>query len=100
MYRFTTRESAQERSGQVQQAADNLNSISGLISDIRHLNTQMDSAAHEQSTVTESISQNISRITELADTTSNDAQRTEAVSDELVQLAHQLEELINRFKLS
>ncbi|MEO5342463.1 MAG: methyl-accepting chemotaxis protein [Gammaproteobacteria bacterium SHHR-1] len=95
----TARQSAQERSEQVQQAVNNLNTISGIVGDIRQLNTQMDHAAQEQFSVTESISYNITHIAQLADNTAEDASRTSRVSEELARLSHQLNNLIEQFKL-
>ncbi|MBF0256843.1 MAG: HAMP domain-containing protein [Gammaproteobacteria bacterium] len=95
----TARKSAQERSEQVQQAVTNLSTISGIVTDIRQLNTQMDVAAQEQFAVTESISHNISHIARLADNTAEDASRTSSVSEELARLASQLNHLIGQFKL-
>jgi methyl-accepting chemotaxis protein len=95
----TARQSAQQRSEQVQQAVSNLNTISGIVADIRQLNTQMDHAAQEQFAVTESISHNITHIAQLADNTAEDASRTSRVSEELARLSHQLNSLIEQFKL-
>jgi methyl-accepting chemotaxis protein len=95
----TARQSAKSRSDQVQQAAENLNTISGVVTDIRQLNTQMDTAAEEQCRVTESINQNITQIARLADHTSEDAVRTASSTEAMLKLAHDLNEMINRFKL-
>jgi methyl-accepting chemotaxis protein len=95
----TARKSAERRSEQVGQAVTSLASISAIVGEIRQLNSQMDIAAQEQCQVTENISHNVSHIAQLADHTSEDAKRTALVSEELLELANRLSNLVNRFKL-
>src|SRR5690606_33181071 len=66
---------------------------------INDMNTQIATAAEAQSAVAEEINRNVTTISVIADTTSNDAQQTSQISEELVRLAAELNRLVGQFKL-
>lgn len=83
----------------VAKAAQSLTVIAGEVGTINDMNTQIATAAEEQSAVAEEINRNITTISMIADTTSTDAQQTARISDELVHLAAELNRLVSQFKL-
>ncbi|WP_312450169.1 methyl-accepting chemotaxis protein [Stutzerimonas nitrititolerans] len=83
----------------VAKAAQSLTVIAGEVGNINDMNTQIATAAEEQSAVAEEINRNITTISMIADTTSTDAQQTARISDELVQLAAELNRLVSQFRL-
>ncbi|MCB1923684.1 MAG: methyl-accepting chemotaxis protein [Gammaproteobacteria bacterium] len=91
------KQSAEQRREQVEIADSGLTLIAERVSHIRELNAQMASAASEQSVVTENVGRNVVNISQLAERTSADAEQATAVSDELLRLSRQLEELVKRF---
>ncbi len=90
--------SADQGVARVQDAVVALNDIVQNVEQISALNTQMATAAEEQSYVAEEINRNIIDITHIADSTADDAGQTTRVSETLVQLANQLESLVQKFK--
>jgi methyl-accepting chemotaxis protein len=83
----------------VAKAAQSLNVIAGEVSTISAMNLQIATAAEQQSAVAEEINRNITTISDIADTTSTDASETSQISDELVRLAVNLNQLVGRFRL-
>jgi methyl-accepting chemotaxis protein len=63
------------------------------------MNTQIASAAEEQSATTEEMNKNIININQLADETANSAAQSTAASDELSRLATDLQNLVSQFKI-
>jgi len=92
------KESAEQRRSQVETADAGLNRIAENVSHIRELNTQMSFAATEQSTVTEDVGRNVINISQLSDRTATDAEQTTSVSNSLLQLSEQLEQLVKKFR--
>ncbi|OYW91593.1 MAG: methyl-accepting chemotaxis protein, partial [Pseudomonadales bacterium 32-61-5] len=86
-------------SDSVAKVAQSLNVIAGEVGTINDMNTQIATAAEEQSAVAEEINRNITTISVIADTTSTDAQQTSQISEELVRLAAELNRLVSQFKL-
>ncbi|RJQ48484.1 MAG: methyl-accepting chemotaxis protein, partial [Gammaproteobacteria bacterium] len=68
-------------------------------STITDMNTQIASAAEEQSAVAEEINRNIVSISQVASQASNGSQQTAAASGQLAQLAAQLQSVVGRFKV-
>ncbi|WP_003293808.1 methyl-accepting chemotaxis protein [Stutzerimonas stutzeri] len=83
----------------VEKAAQSLGLIADEVGTINEMNTQIATAAEQQSAVAEEINRNISTISMIADTTSADATQTSQISDELVRLATELNRLVGQFKL-
>lgn len=90
---------AHSGSDSVAKVAQSLNVIAGEVGTINDMNTQIATAAEEQSAVAEEINRNITTISVIADTTSTDAEQTSQISDELVRLAAELNRLVSQFKL-
>lgn len=86
-------------SDSVAKVAQSLNVIASEVGTINDMNTQIATAAEEQSAVAEEINRNITTISVIADTTSTDAQQTSQISEELVRLAAELNRLVSQFKL-
>ncbi len=92
------KQSAEHRREQVQSADEGLIVIADRVTQIRELNSEMAAAADGQSSLAEHVGQSVNNISRLADRTSQDAEQTNASSDELVVLAKELMDLVNRFK--
>ncbi|WP_455209880.1 methyl-accepting chemotaxis protein, partial [Kaarinaea lacus] len=82
---------------QAEQAGQALDAITNAINAINDMNTQIASAAEEQSVVAEEINRNVVTIAEVADETAVSAQKTTDTSGELAALAMELHELISQF---
>ena len=93
------RDTAAQHSRQLEESVDGLDHIVEKVGDIRQLNGQMAQAAQQQSDLTRDVGQRVGKISEVAGRTATDAVETRAVSEELVTLARELNELVNRFKL-
>lgn len=94
-----SRVKAQESEEQVEAAAESLGMIAGEVSTINDMNTQIATAAEEQTAVAEEINRNIATITHVADQTAEGARHSALISEELVQLAADLEMLVSRFRI-
>ena len=90
--------SAEQRRTQVQSADEGLSLIAERVTHIRKLNAQMADAADNQNLVAQHVSQSVAKISKLTDCTAQDAEQTNAASNELVKLANQLNELVEQFK--
>ncbi len=80
-------------------AGEALQTINAAVERISNMNTQIASAAEEQSTVTEEINRSIVSINGVAEQSAIGAQQTAAASDDLAKLAEQLKGLVDRFKV-
>ena len=86
----------------VQQASDAsqaLESITQAVSVINDMNTQIASAAEEQSAVAEDINRNVTNIGQVANEVASGADEASQASAELTKLAEQQRRLINQFKV-
>ena len=95
---YSAKASAEQRRSQVQSADQGLISISERVGQIRLLNSKMSQAAENQGSLSRHVSQSITNISSLADLTAKDAEQTDLVSHELVDLANRLNELVKKFK--
>lgn len=93
------RQKAEVCEERVEAAGESLGMIAGEVNTISDMNTQIATAAEEQTAVAEEINLNITTITQIADHSAEGARNTAQISEELVALASQLEEMIKRFKL-
>src|SRR3990167_8348803 len=84
---------------QANQAATALQSITQAVSVINDMNTQIASAAEEQSAVAEDINRNVSNIGQVANEVASGADEASQASAELTKLAEQQRRLINQFKV-
>ena len=90
---------AQQSEEQVEAAAESLGMIAGEVATINDMNTQIATAAEEQTAVAEEINRNITNITQVADESADGARQSAQISEELVQLASDLEALVARFRI-
>ncbi|MCG7959035.1 MAG: methyl-accepting chemotaxis protein, partial [Candidatus Thiodiazotropha taylori] len=76
-----------------------LEKINTAMSEITEMNTQIASAAEEQSSVTEEINRSIVSINEVSEQSATGAQQTTQASADVAKLAEQLKSLVERFKV-
>ena len=84
---------------QAAKAADALESITRAVSVINDMNTQIASAAEEQSAVAEDINRNVINIGQVANEVAGGADESSTASAELTKLAEQQRRLINQFRV-
>jgi len=80
-------------------AVSSLETITNSVSLINDMNTQIATAAEQQSAVAEEINKNILNISDIVDRTADGASQTSLASEELASLAIQLQQLVNQFKV-
>jgi methyl-accepting chemotaxis protein len=88
-----------ESVGHAAEAAQALETITKAVSVINDMNTQIASAAEEQSAVAEDINRNVTNIGEVANEVAGGADESSRASAELTKLAEQQRRLINQFKV-
>ncbi|MFZ5484352.1 MAG: methyl-accepting chemotaxis protein [Pseudomonadota bacterium] len=93
------RNSAEHDSKQLEQALASLDQIVARVSEIRQINERMATSVEQQRRLTTSSSEKVLNISRIADHTASEATQTRGVSEELVNLAHELNALVGRFKL-
>lgn len=91
-------EKTQHTVDKAQQAGEALTSITAAVSKIVEMNTQIASAADEQSSVAEDINHNITSISTLSVQAAEGAEHTAAASQELERLATDLQNRMSSFK--
>lgn len=91
---------AQEGVEHSNNAATALTRITDAVTIINEMNTQIASAAEEQSATTEEINRNIVSINTLAEQTLDGAYQSTAASEELASLASDLNKLVSQFKIT
>jgi methyl-accepting chemotaxis protein len=84
---------------QAAQAGSSLDVIAGAVSTISTMNTQIASAAEEQSSVSENINCNVQSISDITDQTTEGSHQTARASEDLNKLAVELQQTINQFKI-
>jgi len=80
-------------------AGDSLELITNAVSSINDMNTQIASAAEEQSSVAEEINRNVVNINDMAEMISDGSQQTAKSSNDLEALAGQLQSVVSRFRI-
>lgn len=80
-------------------AGESLDSITSAVSEISNMNIQIASAAEEQNAVVEDINRNITNISSIANRTASHAQKNDAASKQLSDLATELQSLVGQFKI-
>jgi len=84
---------------QANEAAHALESITQAVSVINDMNTQIASAAGQQSAVAEDLGRNVSSINQVANQVASGANETSQASAELTRLAEQQRKLVGQFKI-
>ncbi len=94
-----SRGKAEDSVKQAATAVSSLETITDSVSLINDMNTQIATAAEQQSVVAEEINKNILNISDIVDRTADGASQTSLASEELASLAVQLQQLVNQFKV-
>ena len=68
------------------------------VSEINHLNSEIASAAEQQSAVSEEISRNVTHIRDQAETNEEQANQTREAGQVLQQLAEQIKNILSSYK--
>ncbi|WP_018864607.1 methyl-accepting chemotaxis protein [Thioalkalivibrio sp. ARh3] len=95
-----SREQAQTGVDQADQAAKALQAITQAVGNISEMNTQIASAAEQQSATTEEMNRSIVSIREIAEQTASGSEQTTSASDELARLAADLQAQTSSFTIS
>jgi len=88
-----------QASQSVDQAGTSLNQITQMVEGITDMNTQIASAAEEQSAVSDEINRNIITINKMAEHTASGANQAAASGEHMQQLASDLRGMVNQFKV-
>jgi len=94
-----SRDSVKESVGKAAIAGDALAAITESVATINNMNTQIASAADEQSCVVEEVNKNIVSISQLSTESSDGVRQVAAASEELAQLAAGLQSMISDFEV-
>jgi methyl-accepting chemotaxis protein len=92
------KDQAEHRKSEVETADNSLKLIAQRVSEIHEMNEGMNQTVNSQSEITHNVQNNVSNISALSESTSTDAEQTSRQSEEIVRLARDLQELLNRFK--
>ncbi|MCP5093297.1 MAG: methyl-accepting chemotaxis protein, partial [Gammaproteobacteria bacterium] len=93
-----SRDQAHEVAQQAVEAGTALSTISEAVSRISEMSVQIASAAEEQGTVSEEINRNVVRVHDLATQTATGADQSTQAGRDLVHMAADLQELISQFR--
>lgn len=85
---------------QAAKAGDSLKEITDAVTTIRDMNSQIASAAEEQTARSEEVKLNVEKINQVTELSTQIAERTSTVSEQLIETANRLETLIGKFKIS
>jgi methyl-accepting chemotaxis protein len=94
-----SRSSGEQTVSQANQAEQALGEISQAVDTINEMNTQIASAAEEQTSVTEDINRSLVRIVKIAEDTAQGTLETERASERLGQLANTVHRLVGQFRI-
>ncbi|WP_371925864.1 methyl-accepting chemotaxis protein [Pseudomonas sp. PB101] len=92
-------QAARQTVEQAHQTAESLHQVLGALRNVTELNASIASATLEQSHVVEDINQNVTRAASLANESAQAADLSNAASQELGQLAGQLNRLLGQFRV-
>ncbi|MBK1648327.1 methyl-accepting chemotaxis protein [Rhabdochromatium marinum] len=85
--------------GLVSETEQALNAIAQSVNTINDINTQLASAAEEQSAVTEEMNRNVTRISDVAEENVDEANKTREAAEQLSGLAKVLDAIVLKFKV-
>jgi len=94
-----SKHSAEETALQASKAGTTLENITASVTHINDMNTQIATAAEQQSNVAEEINRNVVAISEIADHSAEGAKRIDEANNNLNQIAVQLKEMVGRFRM-
>ena len=94
-----SREQTQTGVEQTAKAGDALSTIADEVERINDMNTQIANATEEQSAVAEEINRNVVSISQVADKSAQGAEQTTRTSEELANLATNLQQVVAKFKV-
>ncbi len=92
-------EQAEQTMEQASQAETSLSEISSAVAQINEMNAHIAEASRQQGEVVEEINKNIVNITQVADDSANGADQLSTASQEMANLAVNLESQVSRFKV-
>jgi len=92
-------EQTQSSVAQTTTAGNALRAIADEVERINDMNTQIASAAEEQSTVAEEINRNVATISQVTDESAQGAEQNARASEDLSSLASDLQQMVARFKV-
>ena len=95
----SSRDRAHETVQKAKEAGQSLTSITGAVDMIVQMNTQIATAAEEQSSVSEEINRNVINIQDISEETASGAGQIATASTELASLGEQLRLLVGQFKV-
>lgn len=95
----TGRSQAQESVERASQAGASLETITAAVTTINDMNTQIASAAEEQSSVSDEINQNIIMLNTLAEQNSEAVNESTTATENVATMANQLQGMISRFRV-
>lgn len=95
----TSRERTQETTRQATEAGSALGNITAAISEINDMNMTIASAAEEQTSVASEIDRNVTNISRIAEQSTEGTHQTKSASEDLNNLAEQLQGMLKRFNL-
>jgi methyl-accepting chemotaxis protein len=90
---------ASEKAQDVTNVASLLVEITSQISELDDLNTQIASAAQQQNLAADEINVNVVNISDVAEKSSEDAIRGKEISEQLLELAYELNQQLSQFKM-
>jgi len=94
-----SRDSVKDSVGKAAMAGDALAAITESVATINNMNTQIASAAEEQSCVVEEVNKNVVSISQISTESSDGVRQVAAASEELAQLAAGLQAMISDFEV-
>ena len=95
----TSQDNARKAVEQSQQAESSLHAIMDHVATIAEMNTQVATAAEEQSQVSAQVSATIVHINEISENTAQEAGNLATASEQLAEQAEQLRNIVNEFKV-
>jgi len=92
-------EQAQSSVEQASNASNAIDEITQAVASISEMNTQIATAAEEQSSVAEEMNRSVVQISSEADATLQNTRETSAAAEQVGALSHSMQQIISRFKI-